>query len=489
MRAVIAQTDGGLVITMVPRSAFSVSRARAGVRDAIEAHASDLTSGKVRVFLAAELPDDGAARDAITGALARLEQRCASGRTARGMRIEVTVEHLLETTRHETPQTPDAAVRKAVYEMPTRASTAVRDEARSAARARAVDARRLRARRYSVAYIVEAFFAPLLTGQFRFERPWAAAPAGGALRRRARMAHEVALAAPAGSRGSRAAPPGWRTWLTGLPTGLRVVSVTLLAAALMGPQSIHARDRTDVQGIDIVLTLDCSLSMQAGDIQPNRFDATKVVVDDFVRRRPNDRIGAVIFGREAYTLLPLTSDHEALRGMIDELQLGMIEGRGTAIGNAIGVSLNRLRKSDAKSKVVILFTDGDSNSGNVSRIRPQSSPRRWASRSHGADGPGRRRARAAGRRSSAGRSSIRGSFPINPELLVSMAARTGGEAFRATGSAGPQRSFHTILDRLERSASSRTPDASTASSSRVRRAGAHACSSSHPLDARAAEVP
>lgn len=114
---VIAQTDGGLVITMVPRSAFSVSRAlEPAVRDAIEAHANDLNfSGQVRVFLAAELPDDGAARDAITGALARLGTALRERRTARGMRIDVTVEHL-----HETPQTPDVPVRKTVYEMPTR---------------------------------------------------------------------------------------------------------------------------------------------------------------------------------------------------------------------------------------------------------------------------------------------------------------------------------------------------------------------------------
>src|SRR5262249_42945619 len=87
---------------------------------------------------------------------------------------------------------------------------------------------------------------------------------------------------------------------------------------------------------------------------------------DFISRRPNDRLGAVVFGRDAYTLMPLTTDHEALRNVIRELQLGVVDGEGTAIGNALGVGLNRLRRSQARSKILILLTDGDSNAGNLS---------------------------------------------------------------------------------------------------------------------------
>ena len=123
----------------------------------------------------------------------------------------------------------------------------------------------------------------------------------------------------------RAASGQKRIWLNALATGLRAVAVVLLALGLMGPQSIHARDRTEVEGIDLVLVLDLSLSMQAADIRPRRFEATKQVVDEFIQRRPNDRIGAVVFGRDAYTLLPLTTDHEALRTMVGELELGGIE--------------------------------------------------------------------------------------------------------------------------------------------------------------------
>jgi Ca-activated chloride channel family protein len=223
---------------------------------------------------------------------------------------------------------------------------------------------------YVALYLVEAWFdVPLSTGQFRFERGYAIAllPAVVAAQvargwlgrpRAPRLQHSRASELAAG-------PRGWRVTLGGVPAGLRAAALLLLVVALMGPQSIHARDRAEVQGIDMVLVLDASLSMQASDIAPNRFDATKAVVEDFVRRRPNDRIGAVIFGRDAFTLMPLTTDHQALSTAIDELRLGMIDGRGTAIGNAIGTGLNRLRRSDAKSKVLILLTDGDSNAGNV----------------------------------------------------------------------------------------------------------------------------
>jgi Ca-activated chloride channel family protein len=192
--------------------------------------------------------------------------------------------------------------------------------------------------------------------------------------------------------------------------------------------------------------------MQAADIKPNRFDATKQVVDHFIERRPNDRIGAVIFGRDAYTLLPITTDHQALRTMISELDLNLIDGRGTAIGNGIGVALNRLRKSTTKSKVVILATDGDSNSGNVS-------PQQAAEYAHALGvkvytilmGKSEKAPIQTGRDLFGRPVFDRGNFPINPELLKKVASQTGGEAFQVSDREGLERSFHTILDKLERS--------------------------------------
>jgi len=201
-----------------------------------------------------------------------------------------------------------------------------------------------------------------------------------------------------------------------------------------------------------VLALDLSLSMQAADIEPNRFEATKAVVSDFLQRRPNDRIGAVVFGRDAYTLLPLTSDKTALHDAIAGLELNVIEGRGTAIGNAVGVSLNRLRKSHAKSKVVILLTDGESNSGNVSPEQAAEFAETMGVKLYTI---------LMGKSDDAnvqqgfdlfGRPLFgRGHFPVNPELLQRMAKRTGGMAFQVSDRKGLENSFHTILDELERS--------------------------------------
>lgn len=326
---------------------------------------------------------------------------------------------------------------------------------------------------YVVWWLVEAIYdVPIAEGSFRFERPWAGlllfagvlvlvargwVHARRAPRLKLSRVHDLAVA------GRR----GWRTHLRHAPTGARAVAVTLLAGALMGPQSIHARDSAEVEGIDIVLTLDLSMSMQAADIRPNRFVATQQVVDDFLQRRPNDRIGAVVFGRDAYTLMPLTTDKQALRTAIGELELGMIDGRGTAIGNAVGTSLNRLRDSEAESRVIILLTDGDSNSGNVS---PEQAAEIARTLPHplGNEGPdGRDRSGVKiytilmGRSDDAnvqqgtdifGRPVFdRGNFPINPELLERMAETTGGEHFQVSDREGLERSFHTILDRLERS--------------------------------------
>lgn len=309
---------------------------------------------------------------------------------------------------------------------------------------------------YACGYAVVAVYeVPLEADSFRFERPWAALLLFGAVlvlvahyaQDRARPRLQVSRGRDLG-----ALQPGWRTWLTGSVTGMRVTAVALMAIALMGPQSIHARDTTEIQGIDIVLTLDMSLSMQAADIEPNRFDATKAVVTDFLARRPNDRVGAVVFGREAYTLLPLTTDKEALRNVIQDLELQLIDGRGTAIGNAVGTSLNRLRSSNAKSKVVILLTDGDSNAGNVS---PEQAAELAATMKvkvytilMGQSGEARvqRGVDLFGRPLW-----DRGSYPVNPELLRTLSTHTGGQFFEVSDRRALERSFHTILDQLERS--------------------------------------
>lgn len=308
-----------------------------------------------------------------------------------------------------------------------------------------------------VAWLVERVYeVPLSADNLRFERPLAGVLLLGPLLALLARGYLYKRRTPRilVSRGLdlRATLSGPRVLLPPVLTALRVVALVLLAVGLMGPQSIHARDATELEGIDIVLTLDLSLSMQAADIEPRRFEATKHVVDEFIQRRPNDRIGAVIFGREAYTLLPLTSDHEALRTMIGELELEVIDGRGTAIGNGIGVALNRLRKSTAKSKIVILATDGDSNSGNVSPTQAAEFARTLGVKVYtilmgqAGEAPVQTGVDLFGRAVF-----DRGNFPINPELLKKVAAQTGGEAYHVSDRQGLERSFHSILDKLDRS--------------------------------------
>lgn len=308
-----------------------------------------------------------------------------------------------------------------------------------------------------VALLIErAYEVPLAPSSFRFERPEAAWLALAALLVVIARGHLLERRAPrllvSRSADLKAASGTKRAWLAALLTGLRAVAVLLIALGLMGPQSIHARDRTEVEGIDLVLVMDLSLSMQAADIKPRRFEATKQVLDEFIQRRPNDRIGAVVFGREAYTLLPLTTDHEALRAMVSELELGAIDGQGTAIGNGLGTALNRLRKSTAKSRVIVLATDGDSNSGNISPLQAAEFARALGVKIYtvlmGAAGE----APVAAGRDIFGRPLFdRGNFPINPELLKKVASETGGEAFQVADREALEQSFHTVLDRLEKS--------------------------------------
>ncbi len=308
----------------------------------------------------------------------------------------------------------------------------------------------------AILIVTLGFDTPLTADSFRFERFWAILLVPAAIIVVIARGYAQRWSAPRllVSRGQDLARGRWgfRVWLRDAAVGLRAAAVLLLAVGLMGPQSIHARDRTSLSGIDIVLTLDASLSMQAADIQPDRFAATKSVVDNFISRRPNDRIGAVIFGRDAYTLMPLTTDKDTLRSTIAELELGLIDGRGTAIGNAVATSLNRLRGSTARSKVVILLTDGDSNSGNVSPDQAAEFASVMGVKVFTILMGVSDEARVQSGMGLGGRPIFDvGNFPVNPELLQSMAERTGGEYFAVSDRQGLERSFHTILDRLEKS--------------------------------------
>lgn len=155
--------------------------------------------------------------------------------------------------------------------------------------------------------------------------------------------------------------------------GLRLLALAALIVALARPQVGRMNDSTEAEGIDIVVTLDLSGSMRALDLSTRddivtRLDAAKRVVDHFIGKREFDRIGLVAFAANAYVVSPLTLNHDWLKRNLKRLELGEIDGGGTAIGTALGASVNRLRDHEARSRIVILLTDGENNAGAVSPI-------------------------------------------------------------------------------------------------------------------------
>jgi Ca-activated chloride channel family protein len=152
-----------------------------------------------------------------------------------------------------------------------------------------------------------------------------------------------------------------------LSSGFILVSIGLFIIALARPQTSSSWENISTEGIDIVIAMDISASMLAKDFDPNRLEASKEVAKSFIGERPNDRVGLVVYEGEAFTQCPLTSDHRVLIDLLGDIKTGMVEG-GTAIGSGLATAVNRLKDSDAKSKVVILLTDGVNNSGNIPPI-------------------------------------------------------------------------------------------------------------------------
>ena len=149
-----------------------------------------------------------------------------------------------------------------------------------------------------------------------------------------------------------------------IPYALRTLTIGLITIAAARPQSSSSVEDLTREGIDIVLSMDLSASMLSKDFDPNRLEASKTVATDFVNDRPNDRIGVVAYEGEAFTQIPLTTDQRVVMNGIGELQTGLLEG-GTAIGMGLATAVNRLKDSEAESKVVILLTDGVNNAGKI----------------------------------------------------------------------------------------------------------------------------
>lgn len=153
-------------------------------------------------------------------------------------------------------------------------------------------------------------------------------------------------------------------YLRHVPFLLRLAAVAMIIVAVARPQTVENLSNTNTEGIDIVVALDISGSMLARDFKPDRFNAAKEISGKFIIERPTDRIGLVVFAGEAFTQSPLTTDHVSLVNLLHGVQMGTIAD-GTAIGNGLATAVNRLKESDAKSKVIVLLTDGVNNSGQI----------------------------------------------------------------------------------------------------------------------------
>lgn len=220
-----------------------------------------------------------------------------------------------------------------------------------------------------------------------------------------------------------------------LPDGLRLAAAVLLAVALARPQSTRGADKIKHEGIDIVIVLDLSESMETPDLVPNRLGAAKLVIDDFIRRRPRDRIGLVVFGSSASTVSPLTMDHGVLRALVANLRLGVMDGSQTAIGAGLGVALNRLQESEADSKVAVLLTDGVHNAAGLD---PDTAAQTAADR-----GVQIYTVLMGDHRGMQG--------SVDPGRLERIASMTGGYAYTAVDQDALRGSFQDLLNKLEKS--------------------------------------
>jgi Ca-activated chloride channel family protein len=241
--------------------------------------------------------------------------------------------------------------------------------------------------------------------------------------------------------------PTWRERLKHIPNILRMLAVALLIIALARPQSFQSGENIYSEGIDIAMVLDISGSMLAEDLKPNRLEAAKKVIDDFVQARTSDRIGLVVFARDAFTQCPLTIDYLVLRNLLNEIKSGMIED-GTAIGNAIANGVNRLKDSRAKSKVMILLTDGVNNAGEVDPISAAQIAREFNIRVY-TIGVGTRGEAPYPVQTPFGTRYQMVPVEIDENVLKEIAKTTDGEYFRATNNRKLEEIYNTI-DKLEK---------------------------------------
>ncbi len=243
-------------------------------------------------------------------------------------------------------------------------------------------------------------------------------------------------------------PKSWKIYGRHLLFVLQMLAMALLIVAIARPQSSATNQKSNIEGIDIVLAQDVSGSMLARDLKPDRLGASKNVASDFVKGRPGDRMGLVIFSGESFTQVPLTTDHGVMLNMLKELKSGLIED-GTAIGDGLATSINRLKDSEAVSKVVILLTDGLNNAGSVDPYTASEMAKLFGIRVY-TIGVGSLGTAPFPVQTPFGVQFQQMKVEIDEKLLRTIADETGGKYFRATSNKKLDKIYKKI-DKLERS--------------------------------------
>ena len=243
-------------------------------------------------------------------------------------------------------------------------------------------------------------------------------------------------------------PKTWKAYLRHLLFALKMAALALLIVALARPQSSSTNSTSNIEGIDIVMAMDVSGSMLARDLKPDRLTAAKQVASDFVKDRPGDRMGLVIFSGETFTQVPLTTDHGVMLNMLAEMKNGLIDD-GTAIGDGLATAISRLKDSEAISKVVILLTDGMNNAGSVDPYTAAEMAKLFGVRVY-TIGVGSYGTAPYPVQTPFGTQMQQMKVEIDEKLLTTIANSTGGKYFRATNNQKLDE-IYAEIDKLERS--------------------------------------
>ena len=248
------------------------------------------------------------------------------------------------------------------------------------------------------------------------------------------------------------APKSWKIYLLHAPFVLRTVAIIMVILILARPQTTDNWQNTEIEGIDIMLAVDVSTSMLAEDLKPNRLEAAKQVTSEFINGRPNDNIGLTIFAGESFTQCPLTVDHGVLLNLFNSIkgdiaQRGLIED-GTAIGMGIANAVTRLKDSKAKSKVIILLTDGSNNRGDISPLTAAEIAKQFGIRIY-TIGVGTNGTAPYPMQTYAGTQYVNVPVEIDEKTLTEIAGTTNGNYFRATSNSKLKEVYQEI-DKLEK---------------------------------------